>query len=303
MMKIMLLGRFRCELDGAGVVNLEARKAQELLSYLALFSQRMHHRDVLAGVLWQDRSDEQAKKGLRQALWLLQCALDNHSPGAGKHYLITDSEWIGFSPGADIWIDAAELEHVYDQYRSDSSTCLEPSHVQQIRQATELYGGDLLEGWYCEWCIHCRERLQFMYLALLDKLLAHCEMVGDYAGGVHLGMQLLKHDRARESTHRRLMCLHYLAGQRTLALQQYAACVAALREELSVQPAKSTQNLYAQICSDELDCMNVATRVLPEKDAPTSLVLTDDPRQQLMAISQMLIALQQQVDLLIAAYR
>ena len=56
--------------------------------------------------------------------------------------------------------------------------------------------------------------------------------------------------RACERAHRRLMRLHYLSGDRTGALRQYAQCVSALDEELGVKPAQRTQVLYDQIRAD-----------------------------------------------------
>ena len=49
------------------------------------------------------------------------------------------------------------------------------------------------------------------------------------------------------------MRLHYMTGNRTAALRQYRACVEALDEELGVGPAQSTQRLYQQICSDQVE--------------------------------------------------
>src|SRR5205814_8889189 len=67
------------------------------------------------------------------------------------------------------------------------------------------------------------------------------------------GMRLLCYVRAREPTHRRLMRLYYLLGDRAEALRQYERCAAALEEELGVRPSKSTVALYKQIQADQLD--------------------------------------------------
>jgi hypothetical protein len=61
------------------------------------------------------------------------------------------------------------------------------------------------------------------------------------------------YDRARERTHRRIMRLYYLLGDRSEALRQYERCAAALDEELGISPSKSTQSLYKQIQADQLD--------------------------------------------------
>src|SRR5690606_35507187 len=52
---------------------------------------------------------------------------------------------------------------------------------------------------------------------------------------------------AREHTHRALMRLYYVAGDRTGALRQFQRCTTALREELSVSPSPQTIALYQRI--------------------------------------------------------
>jgi hypothetical protein len=64
---------------------------------------------------------------------------------------------------------------------------------------------------------------------------------------------LAKMHRARERTHRRLMRLHYLNGDRAAALRQFEQCAAVLKEELSANPSKGTVELYEKILADQLD--------------------------------------------------
>jgi DNA-binding SARP family transcriptional activator len=95
--------------------------------------------------------------------------------------------------------------------------------------------------------------LQQIYLALLEKQMAYCETHGDYVTGLDCGTCALRYDMAHERIHRRLMRLHYLAGNRTAALRQYERCVAFLRQELDVTPARRTVALYEAIRADQLD--------------------------------------------------
>jgi DNA-binding SARP family transcriptional activator len=88
---------------------------------------------------------------------------------------------------------------------------------------------------------------------MLDKLMDYCEARQEYETGLAYGARILRYDRARERTHRRLMRSHYLAGNRTDALRQYRRCVAALDEELGVPPSKQTVELYERIRADRLE--------------------------------------------------
>ena len=122
--------------------------------------------------------------------------------------------------------------------------------AQSLEKAVGLYKGDLLEGWYQDWCLYERERFRTMFLAMLDKLMSHAEAKGILEIGLELGERILRFDRARERTHWRIMRLHHLAGDRTAALRQYTRCVAILEKELGVQPSKRTTALYEQIRAD-----------------------------------------------------
>ena len=121
-----------------------------------------------------------------------------------------------------------------------------------MQNAVELYQGPLLESCYEDWCLYERERLQNMYLTMLNKLMSYYEVRHDYDSALLYGTRILSHDRAHERTHWRLMRLHYLNGDRTAALRQYEQCAAALDEALGVKPSKRIITLYKQILTEQL---------------------------------------------------
>jgi len=73
---------------------------------------------------------------------------------------------------------------------------MEDQQAQFLRAAVSLYSGDLLEGWFQDWCLYHRERLQSIYLTMLDKLIAFCEFHHEYENGLALGEHLLRQDGA-----------------------------------------------------------------------------------------------------------
>src|SRR5262249_45023608 len=152
-----------------------------------------------------------------------------------------------FNQAAELWFDVLLFEQAFALVQDVPGRQLVASSAQVLKTAEELYRGKLLEGWYSDWCLYERERLQHMYLAMLDKLMEYSEAHQEYETGQTYGMRALRYDRARERTHRRMMRLQYLAGDRTAALYQYERCAAALQEELGVQPAQSTVVLYEKI--------------------------------------------------------
>src|SRR5947199_237865 len=67
-LSLSLLGRPQARLDGVAVAGFESQKVRALLAYLALEADRPHARDALAGLLWPEQPDHDARNNLRQAL-------------------------------------------------------------------------------------------------------------------------------------------------------------------------------------------------------------------------------------------
>jgi DNA-binding SARP family transcriptional activator len=255
--KLLLLGKFRIEADANLIQRIEPRKAEELLIYLLLYRDQPQSREHLADVLWGEISPEQSKSYLRKALWQLQSILESF---CGQNMLLVDGDWLQINPHFDFWLDIEVLEKAFKNTQGVRGTDLEEKQAESMEAAVEIYQGNFMEGWYQDWCLYERERLQHLYLAMLDKLMDHCESHDAYEKGLILGERILYYDRARERTHRRLMRLYYLAGDRTSALRQYRKCVTMLKEELDVEPAESTRVVYEMIRADELDRLTQSTQ-------------------------------------------
>ncbi|HQF70646.1 MAG TPA: BTAD domain-containing putative transcriptional regulator [Promineifilum sp.] len=273
-LSVCLFGRFAAETDSRPVASLSGAKVQELFSYLLLYRTRPHRREALTTLLWPDVPDVQSKRYLRKTVWQLQAALAQLTPPDAPPILHVDPDWLQVSAKVDSWLDVAQFECSYGLAEDTAGEQMTPDTAARVEAAVELYRGDLLEGWYQEWCLFERERLERMYLSLLDKLISHCAAHGRYEVGIGYGTRALRHDPARERTHRRLMRLHALAGNRSEALHQYALCVDTLRRELGVTPSERTNALYQHILTagDETEASDLAPverpQPMPEGDRP-----------------------------------
>src|SRR2546421_2227470 len=252
-LSIQLFGKFCVRRNEQVLEGFDARKVQELFCYLLLHRNHSLPRETLAGLLWPDTTTIQSKKNLRQALWQLQSALGSQTEPLNDRVLLVEPEWVQLNLEANFWLDVVIFGKAFDLVQKVPEHELDAQRVQVLQDAVQLYQGPLLEGWYQDWCLLEREHLQNMYLTMLDKLMGYCEVYRDYETSLLYGMRIMCYDRARERTHRRLMRLYYLLGDRAEALRQYERCAAALDEELGVNPSKSTLTLYRQIQADQLD--------------------------------------------------
>jgi DNA-binding SARP family transcriptional activator len=273
--RVTLLGRFRVEDGGAAPIQIHGSKAQELLCFLLLFREHPHTREKLAWALWQENASDHTKCYLRRTLWQLQQDIETHVD-PWPPFLLVDSDWIQLNPEVPLLLDVAELEKAYKMVRGVQGDALDEDSADLLRQATRLYQGELLDGWYQTWCICERERLQHIYLVMLDKLMRYCEARGEIEAGIVYGQRILRIDRAREHTHRQLMRLACRAGDRTGALRQYECCRLALWDELGVEPTQKTKTLFQRIQQDRVDL------AFPSQTGRKSIEATD--QAQLPAI-------------------
>jgi DNA-binding SARP family transcriptional activator len=252
-LRICLLGKFCVRRNEQILDGFDARKVQELFCYLLLHRDHSLPRETLASILWSDTTTTLSKKNLRQALWQLQSALGSQNERLNDRILLVEPDWVQLNSQADLWLDVAAFEQTFNLIQKTPGQELDSSTAQLLQDTIQLYQGTLLEGWYQDWCLLERERLQSMYLAMLDKLMSYCEVQHDYETGLLYGMRIMCYDRARERTHRRMMRLYYFLGDRAEALRQYERCAAALAEELGINPSKGTIAIYRQIQADQLD--------------------------------------------------
>ncbi len=249
-LRISLFGRFDVRCEQRVVTGLDTRKVQKLFCYLLLYRAYPHPREALATLLWDDDDVNRPNRCLRKTIWQLRTALDSQTESFSGRVLLVEPEWVQINPQAPIWLDVAVFEQAFNHVQNVPGKELDAESVQMLKRAIDLYQGGLQESWYQDWYLYECERFQHMYLIMLDKLMDYCELHGHYELGLTYGAFILRCDKARERTHRRLMRLHCLNGDRTAALRQYARCVRTLEEELSVKPTAHTVRLYQQIQTD-----------------------------------------------------
>ncbi len=251
-LRICLFGKFHLHHGVQDVNKLDTHRTEELLCYLLLHRREQHAREVLADLFCQHCRTLQSKKNLRQLLWRLNSILGIDTVLEQCPLLLVDPDWVQINPEYDFWLDVDVFERAWLLVEDQSGEELTTEQAHALRGAVDVYRGDLLAGWYEDWCLNERERLQNMYLGMLDKLMGYCEVHQQYDSGVAYGERVLQVDRTRERTYQRLMRLHFRAGARGAALHQFERCVLALQQELGVKPSKRTTLLFEQIRSDQL---------------------------------------------------
>ncbi|MBC8134617.1 MAG: hypothetical protein H8F28_01860, partial [Fibrella sp.] len=143
--RVELLGGFSLARSGEHITHFRTRKVASLIAFLVLHPQR-HSRDALTDSFWPDADFEAARASLRVALSHIRKTL-------GTDFLDTTRDTVGIS--------AAFTCDVTDFVRAVSA--------KRWTDAAQLYRGELLPGFWDDWIVAERERLEASFEIVRQK--------------------------------------------------------------------------------------------------------------------------------------
>lgn len=229
MLEIRFLGKFEVRRDGKAI-EIPSRKAQELLAYLALNPGKQYRREKIAGLLWPETAEASARSKLRYALWQLRKTI-------GNDYFRADRISLSLKEGTDYWLDVSVLETTHPERLS----------IEELREIVDLYGGELLPGFYEDWVILERERLQFLFEQRFEVFLRRLMEEGSWEDTLEWGERWISMGGVPEMAFRALMIAHSQLDDASSAANAYQRCVNMLSEQLGVEPSEETVKIYQVI--------------------------------------------------------
>ena len=230
LLQLKLFGSPQISYQGQPLNGFISAKVRALLIYLAVTA-RPHSRDHLAHLLWED-TPASMKTNLRKALSNLRQLLGDLLVEEGKELIALDPQ--------RCWVDVVAFEHAL---KSGALT-----------EAAQLYTADFLDGFnpslsyeFEAWTLREQSRLKSGMVDLLRKLATQQETRNTLPEAIQTVRRLLALEPWQEESHRWLMELLAMNGQRSAALAHFEVCKKVLKEELDVTPNAETLQLLAQI--------------------------------------------------------
>ncbi|MCP4421785.1 MAG: SARP family transcriptional regulator, partial [Chloroflexi bacterium] len=278
---VNLLGEFAVRLDNTPVTNFYSDKVRALLAYLVVEDAQAQSRAKLAGLLWPEYPEKQARQSLRQALLHLRKALNDTK--ADPPQILADRQTVQLNPAIPIHSDIAAFEAALNK-------------AGGAEEAVAAYRGDFLDGFFLndsaefdDWVVMQRELLRSDMLSALNLVVAQHEQRGELAQAIKTAQRWLTLEPWQEEAHRTLMRSYFAQGDQAAALAQYAACEAALAEELAIEPTAETRSLYNEIrLSSQTGRSNLPVPTTPfvgrAADLATILTRLNDPGCRLLTI-------------------
>ena len=162
--RIELFGGLRAKHGGTEITRFATSRVAALLARLVLFPKHPHPREELADLLWPDADPEAGRLSLRVALAALRKQLETPAVPPGS-VLDADREAVRLRPQT-CRTDVADFEAALRE------AARAPEAAQKrgaLDQALALYAGELLPGFYDEWILEERERLEALYQDACDQ--------------------------------------------------------------------------------------------------------------------------------------
>ena len=232
-LNISLLGDVQFQLDGK-TLAIKRNAVRALLIYLAV-EQAPQARGMVAGLLWPDSSEQEARNNLRQTL--------HHLRQLPVQLVNTSRQWLTFAPAISTQVDVELVRQALQREAWDEA-------VTRYRRPFLGEGVPWDSPLFNEWMLLVREQLHRRVMLAYAQLLESAETRADWVTVERLATQQLALDNWRESTHRSLMRALAAQGRRVAALAQYDACRAVLEDVFAVRPSPETEALYAELLAD-----------------------------------------------------
>lgn len=255
---LTLLGGFGLRTADGRDLALSTRKDRLLLAYMALNAGRSLARDRLAGLLWGDRGETQARDSLRQSLAAIRQAFRQ----VDLDPIASERDSVSFNPSG-IRVDTIDFERLAGDARMRTD-------------AAGLYRGPFLDGIdgmtpeFEAWLVPERERVTSIAIRLVEQI---AETGAPSEPAICLARQLLARDPLCEPVYRVLMRLHVAAGERATALKLYTTCRDTLKKDLQTTPDLQTESLYRDVLTDRPVLRTSAEPALSVADRPSLAVL------------------------------
>ncbi len=208
--------------------------SKRLLALIALNYRASVPRELIAGSLWAEASEQRAYTNLRAALSRLR--------GLGRQALDVSPREVRLAREVtvDLYHARSLAQRILDPHVPAEGLDLNTATVDQL-------SADLLPGWYDEWALLEADRWRQLRLHALEKLAGELIDAEQFAGAVTAAHAAVQADPLRESSQVSLIRAHLAEGNLAEALDHFERYARRLRNELGLRPTQRLNRLVAEI--------------------------------------------------------
>ena len=235
------------------------RKELALLIYLAVEG-RIHLRKTLSEQFWPDSDARHGRAALRLTVLHLRHLLGEGAGVDPVPHLLIQRDTLGLDPTSAIELDLHILNEAWTLARASTRTALtmpEEAHrtlLARLQRAISLPRGEFLEGFslrdapaFDDWVRFQREYWHLRTSEVFDWLSQMQFEAGELEAAIETVSRWLVLAPLQEDAYRRLMRLHFAAGDRGAALHAYDVCRARLLTGMQTEPTPETVALASRM--------------------------------------------------------
>src|SRR5712691_2718062 len=235
------------------------RKELALLIYLAVEG-RLHARKTLSEQFWPEGDAGHGRAALRITLLHLRHMLGEGADVFPVPHLLIKGDTLGLDLTSALELDLHTLHEAWTLARASTHTTLampeeaRRSLLAQLQHAINLPRGEFLEGFslrdapaFDDWVRFQREYWHLRTSEVFDRLSQMQFEAGTLEAAMETVSRWLVLAPLHDDAYRRLMRLHFAAGDRAAALHAYDTCRALLATGMQTEPTPETVALASRM--------------------------------------------------------
>ncbi|MBN1305648.1 MAG: tetratricopeptide repeat protein [Anaerolineales bacterium] len=238
-LSIRAFGKAQVKINGKALTlkDWQTKSVRDLFFFFLSYPQPMT-KEQLSYVFWPDIEDPgKLKLRFKNDLYRLRRAV-------GHEVILFDDERYSFNRTVDHEFDIEAFEtHI----RLTQQSRIFEEKISHYQNALDLVKGPYLTNIDAAWVEPERERLKKEYLTAAITLAELYLETDNLQQSLETCQWALKHDPCFEQSHRLIMRINSLRGDRPAIVRQYQLCKKALETELDLPPSLETENLYRQL--------------------------------------------------------
>lgn len=257
-------------------ISLRSKRSKAALAYLVLMHGNEATRERLAGLLWSDRSEPQARASLRQCIHEIRDVL----PDGGKGLLLIERDRIALN--ADLLL--TDIEDILTAIRGKDLDALERGLE---RLGTDVVLGDLsVSDMFDEWLNGERTAWNERLLAAVKQRIDRAEADGSWHELRRLADAYLSRDPAAEDVLGMALRADVEQVGMAEAKRRFTRFEERLRRELDVEPSARLRRLLSELEEQSTD----ASRVVNSTSATPRAALPPAPVREFVDLPTIMLA-------------
>src|SRR6266480_7929839 len=241
------------------VLLFSTRKELALLIYLAVEG-GVHSRKNLSEQFWPEGDARHGRAALRITLLHLRHMLGEGADVSPVPHLLIKGDTLGLDLTSALELDLHILLEAWTSARASTDTTLTmPAEAHRtllarLQRAISLPRGEFLEGFslrddpaFDDWVRFQREYWHLRTSEVFDRLSQIQFEAGELEAAIETVNRWLVLTPLQEDAYRRLMRLHFAAGDRAAALHAYDTCRARLSTGMQTEPTPETVALASRM--------------------------------------------------------